>query len=232
MKIAVCDDEALFVKKIYRYLWGQNDCSAECFTSPLAILEKYRMGERYDVLFLDIVMSPVNGIELAKEIRAYDDKAVIVFLTAALEYAPAGYEVEAFRYLLKPVTEEAFVDTMKEIRKKLKASHTIQLKTPECTLLIHTGELHYLEADNKDSILYYMDDRLLVRKSLSEMELLLPAPLFFRSHRKYLVNLARVREFDEKNLTLDCGRTLPISRRRSGAFRNALNKYIEGDAEK
>lgn len=232
MKIAVCDDENLFVKKIYKYLWGQHDCSVECFTSPLAILEKYRTGERYDVLFLDIVMAPVNGIELAKKIRTYDGRAVIVFLTAALEYAPAGYEVDAFRYLLKPVTEEAFLDAMRAIRKRLEASHTIQLKTPECTLLIHTEELHYLEADNKDSIFYYMNDRISVRKGLSELEPLLPASVFFRIHRKYLVNLARVREFDEKNLTLDCGRTLPISRRRSGAFRNALNKFIEGDIGK
>lgn len=201
----------------------------ECFRSPAELLEKYRAGERYDVLFLDIVMEPINGINLAGRIRNYDRRALIVFLTCYLEYAPAGYEVNAFRYLLKPVTEEAFVRIMKEIRQELEAAHTLLIRTPECELLIHTAELHYLEANNKESTLYYMRDTVTLRRSLSDLEKELPPAFFFRIHRKYLVNLSRVREFDEKSLTLDCGKTLPISRRRSGGFRCALNHYIEGD---
>ena len=69
MKIAVCDDEKIFIDKIYKYLWEQHDCSVECFESPLELLEKYRAGGRYDVLFLDIIMEPVNGIELSRKIR-------------------------------------------------------------------------------------------------------------------------------------------------------------------
>ena len=232
MKIAVCDDENLFVKKIYQYLWEQHDCAVECFTSPLELLEKYREGKRYDVLFLDIIMESLNGIELAKKIREYDGRTLIVFLTVALEYAPAGYEVDAFRYLLKPVTEKDLIDTMRAIREKLAVSRILRIRTPECELLVHTDELHYLEADNKDCILYYMGDKITVHKSLSELENQLSATCFFRVHRKYLVNLARVREFDDKKLTLDCGRTLPLSRRRSTEFCSMLNKYIEGDLNK
>lgn len=232
MKIAVCDDEKVFIEKIYRCLWEQNDCSVECFDSPLTVLQKYREGERYDVLLLDILMEPLNGIELAKKIREYDKKIIIVFLTVTLEYAPAGYEVNAFRYLLKPVAEEKIVSTIKEIREKIRASYTIQVRTPECSMIVHAEELHYVEADNKESILYYMDDAITVRRSLSEMEELLPTRLFFRVHRKYVVNLSRVREFDDRKLTLDCGITLPLSRRRSAEFCMMINKYIEGDLNK
>ncbi|MCM1309362.1 MAG: LytTR family DNA-binding domain-containing protein [Butyrivibrio sp.] len=232
MKIAVCDDEGLFVKKIYKYLWDQQDCSVECFTSPLELLEKYRAGERYDVLFLDIIMEPLNGIELAKKIREQDRRTVIVFLTVALEYAPSGYEVDAFRYLLKPVTEKSILDTMREIREKFYVSRTLRVRTPECEMLIHTEELHYLEADNKECVLHYMGDSIAVRKSLSDIEKQLPTRLFFRIHRKYIVNFSRVREFDDKKLTLDCGKTLPLSRRRSAEFCNALNRYIEGNFDK
>ncbi len=232
MKIAVCDDEKTFIDKIYKYLWEQHDCSVECFESPLELLEKYRAGGRYDVLFLDIIMEPVNGIELARKIREYDKKAFIVFLTVALEYAPSGYEVGAFRYLLKPVTEEDLILVMEEIKEKMRASYTIQVRTPECSMIVHTDELHYIEADNKESILHYMGDSITVRKSLSELEEILPERLFFRIHRKYLINLSRVREFDERNLTLDCGTTLPLSRRRSAEFCVMLNKYIEGNLNK
>ncbi|MCM1057416.1 MAG: LytTR family DNA-binding domain-containing protein [Firmicutes bacterium] len=228
MKIAVCDDEIVLVKQIYQYLWGQPDCSVDCFSSPERLLAKYEAGERYDVLFLDVLMQPVNGIALAKKIRGMDRNAVLIFLTAYLEYAPEGYEVNAFRYLLKPVKEQDIAAVMMEVRRELESTRTLAVRTSGCEMLLHTGELRYLEADNKDTLLYYMDDRITLRKGLNELEAQLSPFFFFRVHRKFLVNLTHVREFDETRLTLDCGKTLPISRRRSRAFRLALGAYIDG----
>ncbi len=228
MKIAICDDENVFVKSIYNYLWQQPDCSVECFLSPTRLLEKYEAGERYDVVFLDIVMSPINGIDAAKRIRACDPAVILVFLTSYLEYAPSGYEVNAFRYLLKPVGKEDISRVMKDIRTKLTATHTL-LKTPECEFLLHTQDIQYLEADNKNTILYYNNDVITLRKSLSELAAQLPFASFFRIHRKYMIHLAHVREFDDTHLTLDSGKTLPVSRRRSREFKLALKIYIEGD---
>lgn len=228
MKIAICDDETVFLERIYKYLWQEPDCSVECFLSPTELLADYDEGKRYDVVFLDVVMSPINGIEAASKIRSYDKHAIFVFFSAYLEYAPAGYEVNGFRYLLKPVTKDDIFRTMKDIRMELE-SHTLLIKTPECEFLIHMQELQYLQADNKDTLLYYKDDMITLRKGLNELEKQLPASCFFRIHRKYLVNLAHVREFDEARLTLSCGQTLPISRRRGKAFRHVLNAYIEGD---
>lgn len=152
----------------------------------------------------------------------------MIFLTAYLEYAPEGYEVNAFRYLLKPVTEEAVLEVMGEVRRELESGHTLWVRTAECELLLHTRELQYLEADDKDAILHYMEDKIRLRRGLKELEEQLSPFLFFRVHRKYLVNLAHVREFDEERLTLDCGVSIPISRRRSRAFRGALGAYIDG----
>lgn len=228
MKIAVCDDEAVLVKKVYQYLWGQPDCSVDCFYSPEELWAKYEAGERYDVLFLDVVMKPVNGIELARKIRSRDRNAVLIFLTAYLEYAPEGYEVNAFRYLLKPVTEKKVAAVMMEVRRELEAERTLRVRVSGCDLLLHTRDLKYLEADNKDTILYYLEDVITLRKGLNELEAQLAPFFFFRVHRKFLVNLTHVREFDEMRLTLDCGKTIPISRRRSREFRLALGAYIDG----
>ncbi len=229
MKIAICDDEEVFVNRIYHFLWQQPDCSVERFLSPVRLLEKYEEGSRYDVVFLDIVMSPINGIDAASRIRAYDKQAILVFLTAYLEYAPAGYEVNGFRYLLKPVTKESLSRTMKDIYMELETSRTLFLRTPECEFLLRLQDIQYLQADNKSSVIYYKDDLISFRKGLSELEKQLPAAFFFRIHRKYIVNLAHVREFDGTRLTLSCGRSLPISRRMGRAFRLALEAYIEGD---
>lgn len=227
MKIAICDDEPIFLKRMYSYLWQQPDCTVECFPASDALLDNYKAGERYDVIFLDIVMSPVNGIEVAKNIREYDQSVILVFFTAYLEYAPAGYEVNAFRYLLKPVTEEDILRTIKDIRAKLE-NETLLVKTPECDLLLHMQDLQHLEADNKNTILHYKGDVITLRKGLNELETLLPTSLFFRIHRKYMINLAYVREFDEAHVTLDSGRTFPVSRRNIKEFRLAIKAYIEG----
>lgn len=227
MKIAVCDDEIVLVKQIYQYLWKQADCCVNCFSAPEEFLAEYEVGERYDVVFLDIAMEPIDGIALARKIRSYDQNAILIFITAYLEYAPKGYEVNAFRYLLKPVTEESVLAVMGEVREELESRGTLWIKTTECELLLHTRELQYLEADNKDTLIYYMDDKIRLRRGLKELEAQLSPFFFYRVHRKYVVNLARVREFDEERLTLECGRTIPISRRRSRKFRHALGAYIE-----
>ncbi|MCM1117795.1 MAG: LytTR family DNA-binding domain-containing protein [bacterium] len=228
MRIAVCDDEDIFVKKIDQCLWQQPDCVVECFVSPAALLEKYTAGERYDVLFLDILMPDIDGMELARKIRAFDANVILIFLTSCLEYAPSGYEVRAFRYLLKPVKQEDITRTMEEIRSQMADSHRILLETPEGSFLLYAHELQYLEANNKDSILHYQGDTITLRRGLSELEEILP-PLFFRIHRKFLINLSHVREYDAARLTLDCGQTLPISRRKNMAFRLALKNFIEGE---
>lgn len=228
MRIAVCDDEIVLVKQIYQYLWRQPDCSVDCFYSPGELWTRYEAGERYDVLFLDVLMKPLNGIALAKKIRSLDRNAVLIFLTAYLEYAPEGYEVNAFRYLLKPVTEKDISAVIMEVRRELETARTLRVRTSGCELLLHIRELRYLEADNKDTVLYYMEDRITLRKGLNELEAKLSPFFFYRVHRKFLVNLTHVREFDETRLTLDCGKTIPISRRRSREFRLALGAYIDG----
>lgn len=228
MKIAICDDEKIFTKRIYNYLWQQPDCCVECFLSPSALLEKYETGERYDVLFLDVLMKPINGISLAKKIRNYDTHVIIIFLTAYIEYAPTGYEVNAFRYLLKPISQNDIFQVMKDIRTELKNSPKILLKIPQCELVLRAESIYYLETNDKETIVYCDKDNLAIRKSLNELENLLPTSLFSRIHRKYIVNLSHVGEFDEKQVTLDCGQTLPLSRRKSRKFREALETYIEG----
>ena len=200
----------------------------DCFSSPLELLEKFKDGFFYDVVFLDIMMEPMDGLTLAREIRTYDSRVAIVFLTAYAQYAPAGYEVRAFRYLLKPITVESVSTVMQELRKDFHQNQKLLLKTAECGFLLSTEDIHYLEVNNKDCTIYYQQDALVIQKSLEDLENELPADIFFRVHRKYVINLAHVREFDESHLTLDCGKTLPISRRRSQNFRNALENYIGG----
>lgn len=228
MKIAICDDELVFVNQLNEYLWQQSDCTTESFLSPTELLDQYKAGQRYDVIFLDVMMEPMDGISVAHRIREYDKNVMLVFLTAYLEYAPAGYNVSAFRYLLKPITTKDLDLVMTDIRQELRQTHRILFKTPECEILINIMDIYYAETSDKETTIFYSGDALIIKKSLGELEALLPPHQFYRTHRKYLVNLAHVREFDNTHLTLDNHKTLPLSYRRSYDFRAALEKYITG----
>ena len=229
MRIAICDDEACFVDTIYQYLWDEQHCTIDTFLEAEQLLAQYENGTRYDVIFCDIMMEPLNGIELARKIRMLDQNVILVYLTSNLDYAPLGYEVRAFRYLLKPIQKEALLSVMAEIHQELKVQKKLLLETPFGSILIQENSIKYIEVFDKELQIFYDNDYLCIKKGLNELESMLTSQYFFRVHRKYLVHLDHVLEYDNSKVTLDCGKTLPISRRKSKEFRGAMNLFIKGE---
>ncbi|HBF5972103.1 TPA: response regulator, partial [Clostridioides difficile] len=106
IKIAICEDEKEQQELLKRYINQIFDalsvkCRLEVFNSGEELLEGY--SKDTDVLLLDIQMGQINGIDTARKVRVLDDKVEIIFITALIEYALEGYEVRAYRYLIKPV---------------------------------------------------------------------------------------------------------------------------------
>lgn len=226
-KIAICEDEAVTAERLREMIGHESVGEIRCYYSPLELLEDYKNGIRYDVLFCDVVMKPIDGMELCARIREWDRDICLVFITNYVEYAPAGYELGVFRYLLKPVEEAQIRKVLEEIRAAMGETAKLLLKTPECSLLLDWKDILYVEVCDKESIVYCEQDSIRLGCSLEEMEAQLRRRPFFRIHRKYLVNLERIREFAQSRLTLDNGKTLPISRRRAAEFKNNLIKYLE-----
>lgn len=107
MKIAICDDEKEIRESLRNIL--------EEYREPLEQIDLYAGGEEflecgksYDLLFLDIDMKGINGIETARKIRLKDKKIKIVYVTAYKEYASQAFSVHAFGYLLKPIKKKKF----------------------------------------------------------------------------------------------------------------------------
>lgn len=111
MKILICDDELLAAEKIadlVSHFAAQRHLAVSVvkFTDVEKCMKSSL--ERCDIAFLDIDMKPYNGIDLARVLHDANPNAIIIFVTNYIEYAPAGYEVNAFRYLLKPEMEKTF----------------------------------------------------------------------------------------------------------------------------
>lgn len=227
MRIAICEDEELMAEKIWSYFFEDPDIEAEYFLTPKQMLAEYESGKRFDILFCDACMKDMDGITLCKKLREYDPDLYIVFITNYIEYAPLGYEIGLFRYLLKPVTKEMVDKVVQEIREDAEKNQKLLIKTNMGNRILNLQDILYMEVHDKETYVYYNGNIAKTGRSLGELEEQLADRNFFRIHRKYLVNLNRVREFDQFQLTLDNEKVLPISYRRAHEFKSAMYQFLE-----
>ena len=137
------------------------------------ILENYRAD--YDIILMDIEMSFVNGMEAAEEIRKLDHEVVIIFITNMPQYVMDGYKVQAFDYILKPITYYAFSRTLLQAMERMAARNrqytTIPIKNG--IQRIDIRELVYVEVMDHDLIYYTISEKYVTRGSMKEAEELL-----------------------------------------------------------
>jgi DNA-binding LytR/AlgR family response regulator len=186
---------------------------------------RHLQERRYDVVFLDVRMPELNGIELGNVLRRFAAPPAIVYVTAYEEYAVRAFDVGACDYLLKPVShgrlrtalERALRQTPGAAEPPFDPSATIPVETAGRTRLIARDQVGWVEAEGDYVRLHTTDGGAhLVRMPISHLEERWSAYGFIRIHRGYLVPLARITEFSVTNgvhsVTV-AGQSLPVSRR-------------------
>lgn len=175
-----------------------------------------------DVAFLDIDFAgkEYNGLDIARKIRALRNDAVIVFVTNFVEYAPAGYEVRAFRYLLKDELTKKLDECIDQVLHQLRAEKSdikIQVEGEQIALPIR--DLLYVESMGHTLIFHlrckgYEPDRTYsCYGAIGKMEAELSGRGFLRSQKSYLVNMAHIKKLNSAQVLLSNGVTLPVSSR-------------------
>lgn len=235
MRIAVCDDEKYFresiTEKINEIYKDDIDMVIRTFEDGFELLKNYYENtEAYDMIFLDIEMEKVNGIDTAREIRKLNKEVAIVFLTSHDEFAKDGYEVNAFRYLLKPIHEDKLIEAIESIKKQSGSVKKILVSTKGEEILIKINEITYIEAQNKDIFIHTVHDIYNEKNNLRYYEDLLKNYGFFRAHRSYLVNLDYVKSYTSKEITLDIGEKVYLSRLKYKSFKEHLYDHIKKTA--
>ena len=186
----------------------------------------------YDVVLLDIDMPGLSGVELAEALTGLDRQPAIVFVTAHSEHAVKAFEVAAADYLVKPVE----VDRLRQAIERLKPAEEtsarierIPVEKAGKKLLLQVDDIFYIMAKDDYSYLHTEGERYLSTISLAQLERKLEPSGFWRVHRRYLVNLAKVKEVVPMYggtllLTLtDQGATqVPVSRRRVPSLKRVL----------
>lgn len=218
MKIAICDDVLEFgyeLKCKVEGICAKNDWPLEysVFTSPRVMLAEELSS--YQVVFMDIDMPGINGLEAARELRAKYPDVILVFVTAFIEYAPAGYHVEAFRYLLKQQIEDDLPHVMEDIYHRLHdSSDTISVERKSGLALIPLKKIMYLEGTPNRMVLFHLDyDSRPIEAigKLADYEQRLEGKGFLRLQKSFIANMSQISKIRSYQVILRNGVTLKAS---------------------
>jgi len=196
MKILVVDDEKLSSSRVKRILneLGYEDITV--FNDSLETLDNISHS-KYDLVFLDIQMPNITGLELANKILELEPQTFIIFQTAYEEFAVDAFKVGGVDYILKPTTKDTIKNAIQKVEKYLQTNSNdsvkkIMGKSGNKIYLIELNDIFYIKADLDEVIVKIKDVDVYVRKKIGDLYNLLKDRKFFRIHRSIIVNVDKI----------------------------------------
>jgi DNA-binding LytR/AlgR family response regulator len=233
IRALLVDDEAPARSELRYLLSAHPEVEVVGEAASAAEALKLAAAVPYDVVFLDIEMPGLSGLETARLVHDRSNRPELVFVTAHEQYAVEAFAVEALDYLLKPVDAERLAQVVRRLVERRRRPAPRVEKLPVVsggqTVLLDWDEIHFARADGDYSRVHTYDRAYLCTQSLRQLEAALPDRRFARIHRSYLVNLAKVaavKRAGPERLRLaldDRDRTeLDVARRQSKLVRERL----------
>lgn len=219
MRIFVCDDSPQMAKKLAAII--EQQVATQGISASIDVVDRekdlcdldYKV---FDIAFLDIDMGACNGIDLARKLRAVRPDAVIVFVTNYIEYAPSGYGVNAFRYVLKSTMEETLPSVIALALDEYKKRHrVVSFSMASESIDVPVENILYLESNHRVIVMHLINHaREFFRfyASITQMEATLSPIGFLRVHKSYLVNMEYIESLQYGKVRLKGSVDLPVSK--------------------
>ena len=233
MKFLICDDDDLMIKKVSFFLKEHSENKRYPdkiieITNPFAV----NIADEYDVVFLDIDMPQMSGIDLARKIHERWPNTVIIFITNYIQYAPDGYEVGAFRYLMKNQIAEKLIDYLNlAIIERTKRLRVITIQINGERINVPVSNILYMESSARIITMHLIEESRPMFQfygNMSDLEQKLEILGFLRVHKSYLVNMKYIEVFQCRKLELKGGVLIPSSERR---YSDLKQRYLKWEAE-
>lgn len=230
LKLVICDDEKVYrqdLKNIIEteldlsgisYQTTEFDCGEDLLKSPLLA--------DFQIVFLDIEMKRLNGIETAKGLRAQNSAAVIIFVTSYADFVFEGYEVRALNYLLKPYDKEKIVQVLRLALSQLQlpSDRYYVVETRGKSTRLPLDRIKYFFSDKRSVTAVTTESSYTFYGKLNEVEDELP-DFFIRIHNRYLINLKYLKTIESSSVLVD-DEMLPVSRTFKQELSISFAKYM------
>lgn len=236
IRVIICDDDEIFLEKLRKaidsVLQGMNVIAKIHTYSRMEDIGQPILAS-CDIAFLDIDFAHTryNGLDIARKLRSERKDAIIIFVTNFIEYAPEGYEVQAFRYVLKLDVESKLKDYLQQAITQLQTvCETLKIKVNGEIIDIPLKSILYIESQLRQVLIHVQRDSSgkTIKKyscyaSLAEMEKQLEPQGFLRIQKSYLVNMTHLQRFQCREAMLDNGTILPVSEKN---YAERKQKYL------
>lgn len=232
MNICICDDDKnthsvikFHIQSFYNDISQINFMDLYCAEE---LLKKHNMGISFDIIFLDIEMHKISGIEAAEKIKQLTPKTIIIFVSNFPNYVFDAFNVEALHFLTKPLSKQEFHNVFNRALHKYRTiNSSITLKWHNERYVIKIDSIKYIEGYKRHITVYAQDGIYESIGKIPELLQLLSPHGFIRTHQGFIVNMDHIKRFDATDVVLFDGSKVMISVRKRAEALQQFDKYLK-----
>ena len=235
-KIAICDDNQESAKKLYEIC--SSYCRKECWRTEIFVfsnsIEFLKDHSRFEVIFMDIDMPGMSGIEATKIMREYNKESAIIFVSAYSNYKSIAFSIHPFDYIDKPYTDAQICHVLNEVRAYLDNSPlgmSIMVKSKGETTVIPIATIRYIELVNRKIMIHVGNDIISTYDNIANLYSMLSDKGFLRPHNSFLVNYRYIKQFARYTILLVGNQEIPIAQSRYKKFEQEFHSFLMKQGE-
>lgn len=234
INIAICDDDKNIINQITKYLeeYKGDEYSISSYNSGEQLLSEKKT---FHVIFLDIDMKGLNGIDTAKRIRSYDKNVKIIYVTSFTDYVNLAFEVHAFGYLNKPIKKEQIYNQLDEAvaySKVEEENELIEFITSDGLVRLASKDIYYFEYINRSIKIKTLNNTYILKGKITDIAKTMSKYGFLMPHKSFTVNLFYVKSIKGYDIIMMDGSVIPLSQKKSAEFRDQFNVFLQNHIKK
>lgn len=229
MQVAICDDDGIFRRKLKDILIEYKAEKRICID-----ISEFESGEEFladstvwDIVFMDYQMNGLDGLETARKLKNKNPICSIIFITAYPEFIFESFEVQPFRFMLKPLENRKIYDALNSYIKQQKLLYPLIVIENGEQKTVNSQDILYLEGDGKYCIVRTANDTIHSSKTIAQVYKLLPEHCFYRVHKSYVVNMYCIDSLKNNIITLNNGEIAVVGRNHIAEFKKVYMNFVK-----
>lgn len=232
LRIIICDDHKIIIDTLKDFLFKYFSINKYqvpeivCYQDGKSLIND---KSRKDIIFLDIELPDINGIELGQILSSKEPNCIIMVITSYMEYLDDAMRFHVFRYISKPFDLKRLTRNLNDAISLFNSrNHPVVIETKEYTYTVNSSDIIAVEAVNRKIKIYTSKTELITGQNMNYWESILPQSTFFRTHRNFIVNLGYVTDFSSDTVHVSGNKPIVyLASRKYTSFKQAFLLYIE-----